>query len=375
MQQLEIAKKHAPAKAFESIYEQWVSIRKIKQSLGRRPDEDEKEIDNLINAYIDNKGSSDIIQVLIQKIIDHTDKLIRGFVPNNRFAVCTFATKKQASLALSIVQFAHSEGNDLSACMYHNEPEWILDGRKITQAQEDAADIADKDSLYDDEKALISMRNNEIRVEKFLSQKRMRDYYFGSDDAELIQAANLAKTPEEAQHILDEMKIDADKHMAKRRQNLTLFSQDRDKKVSEGDFYTTESEDDMPYFRGRLNDQKSFGNLVDHFEHKILHLPDKPFDIKELEENIHYRQKAYTGFLTPQNMTMMEGDPEQARKAFEDAKRYFVDTKDSPQEDAKISKKKFQDHPEVRYVASSPFDYSVIPSVGEKIITDEQQMI
>jgi len=40
-------------------------------------------------------------------------------------------------------------------------------------------------------------------------------------------------------------------------------------------------------------------------------------------------------------MTMMEGDPEQARRAFEDAKRYFVDTKDSPQEDAKISKKKF----------------------------------
>jgi len=67
------------------------------------------------------------------------------------------------------VQFAHSEGNDLSACMYQNEPEWILDGRKISEEQELLADIADKDALYDDEKALISMRNNEIRVEKFLS--------------------------------------------------------------------------------------------------------------------------------------------------------------------------------------------------------------
>ena len=105
-------------------------------------------------------------------------------------------------------------------------------------------------------------------------------------------------------------------------------------------------------------------------------MPGKPFDLKELEENIHYRQKAYTGFLTPQNLTMMDGDPEKAAKAFEDAKRYFINAKEAPKGgDVKITKKKFQDHPEERYVASQSFDYSVIPSVGEKILTEEQEMI
>ena len=168
-EQLSQARTHAPAKAFEEIYEQWAAIRNIKQSLRRKPDEEEVEIDNLINAYIDKKGSKDIIQEIISKILDHTDKLIRGFVPNNRFAICTFATKKQAKFALSIVHFAHSEGNDLSACMYHNEPEWILDARKISEYQEDMDDLAERDELFDDEKALISMRNNEIRIEKVLA--------------------------------------------------------------------------------------------------------------------------------------------------------------------------------------------------------------
>ena len=75
--------------------------------------------------------------------------------------------------------------------------------------------------------ALISMRNNEIRLEKILAQKKMKEYYFGSDDSELIQTANLAKSPEEAKLILDEMKITDDEHMRKRREGFNSMKLDR----------------------------------------------------------------------------------------------------------------------------------------------------
>ena len=55
----------------------------------------------------------------------------------------------------------------------------------------------------------------------------MKEYYFGSDDSELIQTANLAKSPEEAKLILDEMKITDDEHMRKRREGFNSMKLDR----------------------------------------------------------------------------------------------------------------------------------------------------
>lgn len=310
------------------IADLWGFVRGVKDEIVHKPDEEEGKLDDVVNELMQKPEQSKALEVFL-RVSTHGRNFLNAYFQNRGYAYVTFSTRHHAERAIACSSILHSENNPVSISFHRNEPGYFFNSGKISEAIMDAIlTHADKGRQYEMEKEASMLARAVMPMEVMVKKMRAEKEMLGGKDMDPVVEGT--ETSYEA--ALDTQSAIAELNYSRPPAKPDLMSSDE------------EYFDDVEEDRGRVDATTA---------HKAA--------AKALKTINPHLNPAVSSLPRPDSSS---SKPTEVSHFVSEVQRFFSEAVPSVYKSHPhlLQRQRYGDHPQVRYVCTQPFDYSVTPA-------------
>ncbi|CAG9335516.1 unnamed protein product [Blepharisma stoltei] len=354
---------------FEDMYDLWDYVRAVKDSLHTNASSMEKEIEEKFNNLLGKKASAslrnELLDILMMMKLDSKQFIDYWFITRG-YVHITYATRKQAERAIYFGAVGRPEGRNLEVAFDRGVPGYFYCDKLVGEAffQEFAKKKDTDRKEY--QRVYISQEHHETAFKDIFYKKlAQQTHYYGSDeerDPVLQKIVDSYEDSNEIREAIDHIyPYGANERQEKKKFNSPVTdlasSDDEILKLPEE---TEHFEDEN---RGRLNDPNHpyTKRLMDKYLIDSRSLPKTTDEINMMRTSPDFFSPRK---IPPKSVWANLSEKEEFGTRMVDIEQFFHEAipselKLSPE---LLTKARFSDYPEVRYVYKRPFNYSDMPA-------------
>lgn len=367
------------ATGYDKMHDYWNLARHFMEFLHVRPSPVEASIDEAFNTLQSqpfNLANKKELQDLMWRVSKETLSFINSLFPNKGYCHIQFATRRSAERAILSGSILYQGNFKLKVAFDRNVPGWFYHTRLLEQA---ALEMVEKPitevttSRLDIMSEIIDTKFDQA-VSDLYSNNR---YYYGSDDKDDPVIAGKLNTYDDALEvqasIFSQNKGETSRvqSLFGRRKNYEYFM------TSDEEAYRDAEEDELGLgvdVHGRL--KKGEDRLKKALDEKYLMGDTTHFNYQIPETLTDSIGKVHT--LAPaKSLWSSFHEKQRILEKFREVEDYFyVPLPDTIKTDpSTLVKKKYQEAPEIRFVAREEFDYSKLPQRHSKQILTPHEKV
>jgi RNA recognition motif-containing protein len=353
------------ATGYDKMHDYWNLARHFMEFLHVRPSPTEASIDgafNILQTQPFTLANRKELQDLMRRVSKETVSFINSLFLNKGYCHIQFATRRSAERAILSGPILYQGNFKLKVAFDRNVPGWFYHTRLLEQA-----------AIEELEKPKTEITNNRIDILSEVIDAKFDQtvsdlygnnrYYYGSDDKDDPVIAGKLNTYDDALEVQASL-FSQNREEISRVQSL--FGKKKNTEylmTSDEEFYKDPEQDELGLgvdVHGRLKkggdrlrkalDEKYLMGDTTHFNYKI------PESLTDSISKIHI-------FSPAKSLWSSFHEKQRILEKFKEAEDYFyVPLPDVIKTDpSTLVKKKYQDAPEIRFIAREEFDYSKLP--------------